>query len=111
MNERTKCPACGNDRLNPLEKIDLPEQHQKYAPAYPATSKCLTEEAQKSAPSYQMFRCVDCGLEFAWPMRSPNAEWYALAYQVLDLYPQTRWEFQACLKAFSRDDKVFEFGC
>src|SRR5689334_21743198 len=111
MTEQSRCPSCGGDMQYPLENIDLVKQHRKYAPGNPDRCQLLTQEAQKSAPSYQMLRCTHCALESAWPRRSPNANWYSLAYETLDLYPQERWEFTTCLKAFSSRDKVFEFGC
>jgi SAM-dependent methyltransferase len=111
MSEINHCPGCEGTRHNPLEKIDLGEQHRKYVPADEDICRRLTAEAQKSASSYQMFRCSDCGLEFAWPMRAPPESWYEIAYQALNLYPLLRWEFDACLEAFDSQDTVFEFGC
>jgi len=113
MSVKAQCPGCGcgGGEQKPLEKINIAEQHQKYAPANPEVCRRLTDEAEKSAPSYQMLCCANCGLEFADPMRSPNASWYALAYQTLALYPQARWEFQTCLNALGPSDEVFEFGC
>ena len=111
ISEINPCPGCGGVRHEPLEKIDLAEQHRQYAPADGDIARRLTAEAQKSAASYQMYRCADCGLEFAQPMRSPPESWYELAYQTLDLYTPARWEFDACLEAFGPRDTVFEFGC
>jgi 2-polyprenyl-3-methyl-5-hydroxy-6-metoxy-1,4-benzoquinol methylase len=111
MNDKIPCPGCGDNNQQPLEKINLAEQHRHYAPDDKVTRERLTAEAQKAAPSYNILRCTKCELEFASPMRSPPASWYALAYQALPLYPQTRWEFHACLRRFSRSDSVFEFGC
>ena len=111
MSEINFCPACGGNRHEPLEKIDLTEQHRLYSPANEEIVRRLTAEAQKSASAYQMFRCADCGLEFARPMRSPPASWYELAYQTLDLRTRPRWEFDACVSTCSVTDTVFEFGC
>ena len=113
MREIGSCPVCGGNKHVPLEKIDLAEQHRHYAPTDEDIARRLTAEAQKSALSYQMFRCADCGLEFATPLRSPPESWYELAYQACDLYSNFpwRWEFDSCLGAFSPKDTVFEFGC
>ena len=111
MIDPKRCPACDGNQHHRLEKIDLEQQHQKYAPHAPEICQRLTEKARETASSYQMFGCASCGLEFAWPMRSPNSDWYGIAYQTLKLYPDSRWEFHACLKEFRDSDEVFEFGC
>jgi SAM-dependent methyltransferase len=105
------CPACGGERQETLEPIDLPTQHRHYAPANLEIQAQLTRAAARSTSCYQMVGCADCRLEFALPMHSPSADWYALAYSVLDLYPQMRWEFQACLERLRPDGSIFEFGC
>jgi hypothetical protein len=94
-----------------MEVINLDDQHRRYAPNNSDVRRRLNKEASKSAASYRMLRCSDCELEFAWPMRSPNPDWYQIAYQTLPLYPAARWEFQACLDVFNTKDFVFEFGC
>jgi len=111
MNGSPSCPVCAAGQQRPLEKINLEEQHLLYAPADSALRQQLTREAEKSAASYQMLRCERCRLEFAWPLRSPPATWYAAAYGALNLYPESRWEFQFCLQALNEGDTVFEFGC
>jgi hypothetical protein len=40
----------------------------------------LTRFARQSSDGYEMRRCQECGLEWASPMKAPNADWYELAY-------------------------------
>ena len=105
------CPACGVVRSSALETVDLDEQHGFYAPGNSSVQQALTAAARQSAPGYAMWRCAVCNLEWADPMRAPSDGWYALAYETLDLYPGTRWEFEHVLAACSRRDTVFDIGC
>ena len=108
---RKSCPACGVVRGTALETVDLDEQHVFYAPRNPPQQQALAAAAKQSAPGYAMRRCGGCDLEWADPMRAPGDNWYALAYEALDLYPGTRWEFKHVLDTCSRGDTVFDFGC
>jgi rRNA maturation protein Nop10 len=93
------CPACGSAASVALESIYLDEQHSWYAPRDPMLQQRLTEQAKKSTPGYTMRRCSQCSLQLAEPMIAPNPAWYELAYQALELYPGTRWEFDQVLAA------------
>jgi 2-polyprenyl-3-methyl-5-hydroxy-6-metoxy-1,4-benzoquinol methylase len=108
---RRDCPVCGADSRAPLEMVEFDEQHRYYAPANPARQRALTSAAEASAASYAMWRCGQCELEWANPMRAPNGEWYALAYSNLDLYPGARWEFDEVLGTCAPDEVVFDIGC
>lgn len=108
---RKSCPACGVVRGTALEIVDLNEQHELYAPRDPSQQQALTEAARQAASGYAMWRCGGCDLEWADPMRAPGDSWYALAYESLDLYPGTRWEFEHVLGTCSRGDTVFDIGC
>jgi SAM-dependent methyltransferase len=95
----------------PLERIDLVEQHRKYAPNDSGLQHKLTVAAQRSAVGYVMHSCESCGLEWATPMSAPGEDWYSLAYQHMNLYPDTRWEFEYVLAACPPDAVVFDIGC
>jgi len=67
------CPACGQNAFEPLECIDVSEQHSLYAPNDQEMQRDLTAAASESALAYQMLKCRHCGLEFSDPMRAPSA--------------------------------------
>ena len=105
------CPACGKHAFEPLEFIDVTEQHKLYAPDDQEAQQSLTAAAAETALSYQMLKCNNCGLEFCEPLRAPSAEWYHLAYRAMDLYVFDRWEYYEVLRRISHSEPVFEFGC
>ncbi len=105
------CPACAAEASAGLESIDLCEQHSHYFPEDAGMASQLTQFARQSSNGYEMRRCQECGLEWASPMKAPNADWYELAYRNLDLYPPRRWEFECVLRAGRRVDRVFDIGC
>lgn len=106
------CPACNHQFVVPLEPIQLEEQHTKYALNDKAVQKILCTEAAKAAPlGYRMHRCIGCGLEFASPLKAPNAEWYGHAYAVLPLYPSARWEYGTTLGRMAPGQSVIDLGC
>lgn len=108
---RRNCPACGVVGGAALETIDLEEQHVLYAPRNMPRQQALTAAAKESAPGYAMWRCGGCELEWSDPMRAPGGKWYGLAYEALDLYPRTRWEFERVISASPRAATVFDIGC
>lgn len=55
--------------------------------------------------------CCSCALEWASPMNAPDADWYELAYRVLDLYPEGRWEFERVLASCGSTERIFDIGC
>ncbi len=107
-----KCPACHGDSLVFLESVGLEEQHAKYAPGSEVVQRRLCEEAGKAAPfGYRMQLCRGCGLEFANPLKAPNADWYGHAYATLSLYPSIRWEYVTTLKRMVPGGSVLDVGC
>ncbi len=105
------CPACAAEVSAGLESIDLSEQHSHYFPEDAGMASQLTQFARQSSDGYEMRRCQECDLEWASPMKAPNADWYELAYRNLDLYPPSRWEFERVLQAGRSADRVFDIGC
>jgi SAM-dependent methyltransferase len=105
------CPGCGQDASEPCEFIDVAEQHKLYAPGNPEMQQGLTAAATETASSYQMLKCLHCGLEFCDPLVAPSAAWYQLTYRALDLYSSDRWEFHEVLRHVPKGSDVFEFGC
>ena len=110
-NIETCCPACGGAESTILETIDLLEQHTHYAPDNSAHQVKLASAARVSSESYRMCRCSSCQLEFAFPLVSPSPDWYYLAYQILKLYPTTRWEYGAVQSALGPKARVLDIGC
>ena len=106
-----QCLVCGSKDIVPLEEVDIPKQHALYAPSDKLMQERLTETARASALRYQMMLCKNCGLEFAYPPVSPNAEWYNLAYRALNLYPDDRWEFPFVIQKIKAGDTVLELAC
>jgi SAM-dependent methyltransferase len=109
--QEKSCPCCGARTHEPLESIDLEEQHRNYAAADPDLRRLLATEARRTAVGYAMWRCAACGLEWADPMAAPPGDWYRLLYSTHDLYPGVRWEFQRVLASSSRADSLFDIGC
>ncbi len=107
----TICPACERNRFEPCESIDVTEQHRLYSPDNQKTQQELNEAAFETASSYQMLKCLHCGLEFCDPLKAPSAEWYKLTYRALDFHSQGRWEFDEVLRRVGKGAGVFEFGC
>ena len=106
------CPACHCQSVVPLESIKHEEQHSNYAPDNKAVQKMLCDEAAKAAPlGYQMHLCNGCGLEFANPLKAPNAEWYGHAYASISLYPSARWEYGHTLTRMSSGESIIDLGC
>lgn len=105
------CPACNQRAFEPLEFIDVAEQHKLYAPDDKKVQEDLTAAAAETALSYQMLKCTNCGLEFCDPPRAPSAAWYRLAYRAMDLYSYDRWEYYEVLRRIPSNEPVFEFGC
>jgi SAM-dependent methyltransferase len=105
------CPACHSADHELLELIDVRDQHRLYAPTDVNAQEQLNVAAEVSGLDYQMLRCRQCELEFCDPMKAPDSNWYALAYQVLDLYPQERWEFSFIASELSENDRLLELGC
>jgi len=104
------CPACGSVLNVSLEKIELKEQHAGYSEDLVIQQR-LTALCAGVSGGYQMQKCGVCGLEYAVPLRSPGTEWYGLVYEILDLYPSRRWEFDFVLQTTPRDKSIGEFGC
>jgi 2-polyprenyl-3-methyl-5-hydroxy-6-metoxy-1,4-benzoquinol methylase len=105
------CPACDGSSLEALEAVDVAGQHAVYAPRDKAVQRQLTEAAAATSLVYRMLRCRRCGLEFGSPLQSPTADWYAIAYRVLNLYPRSRWEFGEVLRHIRPPQGIFEIGC
>jgi 2-polyprenyl-3-methyl-5-hydroxy-6-metoxy-1,4-benzoquinol methylase len=106
-----QCPACGQAAVEPIERINVADQHALLAPAEAGLQQRLTAVAAEAALEYAMFRCRHCGLEFSSPLRAPSADWYRLAYEALDLYPADRWEFDRVLRHVHRGEELLELGC
>jgi hypothetical protein len=104
------CPACESCAFESRETIEVEEQHKDYAP-HDKTKQQLLNAAIKGSGHYQMVRCVSCGLEFSDPLEAPFAEWYDLAYSVLNARPTARWEFGEVLRHIPKEATLFEFGC
>jgi 2-polyprenyl-3-methyl-5-hydroxy-6-metoxy-1,4-benzoquinol methylase len=106
-----QCPACLGKTLNMLEEIDVVRQHSRYAPNDIQMQTNLTEALSGVTVAYRMLECKGCALQFSSPLRSPPASWYQLAYEALNLYPPSRWEFNYVLSRLREADRVVEFGC
>jgi hypothetical protein len=104
------CPACDGSEFTILERVAVDEQHRHYS-RNPLVQQALTAAVDANAREYRMCRCAACGLEFADPMIAPPADWYRLAYEAQDLYPSSRWEFDAVLKDVPARTRVLELGC
>src|SRR5580658_7530233 len=105
------CPVCGDANYKGLDEIDVKKQHLLYAPDDPAKRRQLDEGAAQASMNYTMRRCLQCGLEYSFPMAAGTHDWYVAAYSALDLFPQDRWEFFFVVGAISTSDVVFELGC
>lgn len=93
----------------PPEKIrDLPrklilEQLEHYYQQKPPAEVVETD--------YSIWRCSETGLEFAWPMRPGNLEFYKWISQFDSYYPGLRWEYGEVRKLIGPDTKVLDVGC
>lgn len=105
------CPACKQRDFKSLEEINLELQHKLYAPHNFKHQTTLTELSKIPGNKYQMCKCKNCGLEFSYPLKAPNQDWYELTYDVLDLYPFDRWEFDFIIDNIKPTDSVGEIGC
>lgn len=110
---KTKCPVCFQDDCNLLQSVNIQSQHSLYCPENESIQKQLTQLVYDNASvnEYQMLKCNSCGLEFAYPMKSPGQDWYMLAYNSLNLYPPERWEFQYLIDKLQSEDTLAEIGC
>ncbi|BAY60608.1 hypothetical protein NIES22_06670 [Calothrix brevissima NIES-22] len=108
---KSRCPACYAETAIKLEDINLQSQHALYAREDTAAQMELTQAAKLSADSYTMHKCINCGLEYANPLVAPNTYWYSLAYKLLSLYPEARWEFDYVITRLNPAAFVGELGC
>lgn len=110
LHEPAVCPACAGQRTERLFEIDIDRHHSRYAPNEAAIHK-LRQLLSATSSSYSLRKCNSCGLEYAEPLRAPNAAWYEEAYAQCDLFPATRWEFGVVLSELNAGDVVLEVGC
>ena len=105
------CPACGCPTSSALEQVAPPEQHRLYARGDIAARMSLDAAASRCPATYQMLACDQCGLHYAEPLQNPGSQWYEVAYRVLSLYPQSRWEFACVLSSLDSSQRVADIGC
>lgn len=105
------CPACESNSIRQVLDIDITRHHQQYASNDAQVLSRLDSLLHQSATKYLLCKCDDCLLEFSDPMRAPGAEWYELTYRLLNLFPESRWEFNVVADRISRRDSVLEIGC
>ncbi len=105
------CPVCDCSRWQALEVIDLELQHNLYTAQDVSLRDAMSAEVCQVAPAYQMQRCEQCGLEFAYPMANPGSAWYGMAYGALSLYPAHRWEYDRAIQLIDRSSHIADFGC
>jgi 2-polyprenyl-3-methyl-5-hydroxy-6-metoxy-1,4-benzoquinol methylase len=110
LHESAVCPACAGQRTERLFEIDIDQHHCQYALNEAAIQK-LRQLLSATTSSYSLRRCNSCGLEYAEPLRAPNAAWYEEAYALFDLFPSSRWEFGVVLSELNAGDVVLEVGC
>jgi len=63
---------------------------------------------------YSLWRCAETGLEFAWPMRPGNAEFYEWVSQFPSYYPGIRWEYgqvRRLIGEIGSSPKILDVGC
>ncbi len=99
----------------PPEKIrDLPapflrEQLASYFGATPPDGLVETD--------YSLWRCLETGLEFSWPLLPGNDDFYKWVSSFAGYYPQDRWEYAAVQRLLGPADvaqsafKVLDVGC
>ncbi len=68
-------------------------------------------------PDYQLLRCPECSLEYAWPMVAGNAGFYEWVCRQPGYYPPNRWEwlefesYIAAIIASGRKARILDVGC
>ncbi len=105
------CPACGATAYGHIGDVSIDEQFRQYAPGNAAVHGELTRRSGLDFQSYSRRECAACGLRFSSPMRAPGGDWYAYAYNTLDIHAVGRWEFDDVLDALGPSDRIGEIGC
>jgi 2-polyprenyl-3-methyl-5-hydroxy-6-metoxy-1,4-benzoquinol methylase len=93
-----------------LNEIELNRQHGFYARNGESRAR-LNNAIEIVDHRYRMHSCQSCGLQFADPFQAPGKEWYEIVYNLLNLYPMRRWEFEHLLSCMTPSDRLGEIGC
>lgn len=105
------CLACSGHDVAQIEKLSTSDQNFAFVGNTTSSFQELQKLSRSLPQRYSMLRCADCKLEFASPSVAPSVEWYGKLYNIIDLYPGSRWEYEIVAAQLVPNDSVFDFGC
>ncbi|WP_149195507.1 class I SAM-dependent methyltransferase [Luteimonas suaedae] len=97
MSTDRKCVVCEQDAV-----LLVSGDREATADALErALGRTGVRDVMKNVPD--LYRCRDCGLEFAMPMSEPGSAFYEWLTRSGFDYPVWRWEWEACRKLLGDD--------
>lgn len=106
---KSTCPVCNSDsEINySFSKEFIREQLENYYDEKISDNLVICD--------YDLLRCTNCYLEFAWPLKPGNEEFYKWITSHINYYPDFRWEWSFVLEKLkersSSSLSLLEVGC
>ncbi len=107
---RSPLSALAPEQIRGLPRTFLLEQLELYYETKPP--------GQIVECDYSLWRCVETGLEFCWPMLPGNTAFYEWVSGFETYYPGIRWEYREVRRRLERENfpdgksfKVLDVGC
>ena len=107
---RSPLSALAPEQIRGLPRTFLLEQLELYYETKPP--------GQIVECDYSLWRCVETGLEFCWPMLPGNTAFYEWVSGFETYYPGIRWEYRGSPRRLERENfpdgksfKVLDVGC
>src|SRR6185369_790269 len=102
---RSPLSSTAPEKVRTLPRTFILEQLERYFGTRPP--------AESLECDYELWRCAETDLEFAWPLRAGNDVFYQWLAGFKTYYPAHRWEYTAVRRLIegSSTARVLDVGC